>query len=181
MQAHIESLSQRPSKHDTTHKRASRSKLSMLSLTIINAFTIALVSASSPIIAHQYHSHQHLTRSKWPGSKNLPLAAKRYASLVLAVSSHVSVLVNVPALSFSCSSAWVHGCILQCALRLLPFLLTLALALHFALEKRFGCPTACLGLRLRRGTSLVFSTLLRCRGEFDRHVRLRLGSGRWGV
>lgn len=73
-------------------------------------------------------------RPKWPRPNDLPLPRSYAAQLILIITAHIPILINIPTLTRTCTSIIVLGSILERALRFFPFALALTLALHLTLK-----------------------------------------------
>jgi hypothetical protein len=77
-----------------------------------------------------------------PSTKSNSTARTRTS--VLAVSSHVTILMHIPALTCAASLARVFGYFLGRLLVGFPFSLSLSFAFHFTFQERLGCPSSSL-------------------------------------
>lgn len=93
------------------------------------------------------------TRRHTSRPQNLPPPTKtnttsRPTARVLTIPTHIPILIDVPTLALAGPFVRVTRRSLRSLLVLLPLSLSLALALHFALEEGFGGPAAGFGLVL---------------------------------
>lgn len=95
---------------------------------------------------------------QWPWSNNLPPRAsdaKTRPTPILAITTHVPILVHVPSLPWSNSLSCVSRSLCQMLLPFLPIALPFSLSFHFPFQKRLARPPTCFSLSLRFLAPLV--------------------------
>jgi hypothetical protein len=122
-----------------------------------------------------------LPRPQRPRTPNLPPPPKiDTTKLILVVPSHVSILIDIPALALSRARRRVFGSRCNLTLGFFPLLLAFAFALHLALEQRHRGFAQGFCLCLGGCSPRVFATLFGGRCKFGSDVRRRLqGSRCW--
>lgn len=120
-------------------------------------------------------SHSLLGARQWPRTNYLSSpSADALAALVLPVTTcEPAPLTDVPFAADAVDTIGVPGRGRRFLLRLFPFLLSLALALHLPLEQGLARPTAGFCLLLALDAAAVFAIPLCCGAEFSSICLLR--------